>query len=118
MQRREPIPSACCEDTSLIMPHKNPISVRLPSLTLFKFKQERKCIRPGCGVVIEDMDALVTAHAEHMTPHHKRTHKGGRAPAADPRDNPEYTPTQARRIMKNRLSAARSKLRKKAATQV
>ena len=77
-----------------------------------------QCICPECAAEIEDMDALVAAHAEHMTPHHLRTHKGGRAPAADPRDNPAYTPTQARRIMKNRLSAARSKLRRKTAIQV
>ncbi len=43
--------------------------------------------------------------------------KGGRNPAEDARLNPNIDPKKAARIMANRLSAARSKLRQKATSQ-
>lgn len=66
----------------------------------------------------EELDALAAAHAHLLIPPHLRTNRGGRQPAANPRSDPAVGPVQARRILKNRLSAARSKLRKKAAAQV
>lgn len=69
---------------------------------------------PGC----EDLDALAAAHARHLTPAHLRANRGGRQPSADPRTDPAVGLLQARRILKNRLSATRSKQRKKAAAQV
>lgn len=43
----------------------------------------------------------------------QRKGKGGRAPAEDPRLDPNIDPRKARRILANRISAARSKLKQK-----
>ncbi|GFR48793.1 hypothetical protein Agub_g10741 [Astrephomene gubernaculifera] len=43
----------------------------------------------------------------------QRKGKGGRAPAEDPRLDPSIDPRKARRILANRISAARSKLKQK-----
>lgn len=43
----------------------------------------------------------------------QRKGKGGRAPAGDPRLDPRIDPRKARRILANRISAARSKLKQK-----
>lgn len=47
-----------------------------------------------------------------------RRGKGGRQPAADPRLDPNMDPKRAMRILKNRLSAARSKLKQKLLNEV
>ncbi|KAK9831303.1 hypothetical protein WJX81_000290 [Elliptochloris bilobata] len=56
---------------------------------------------------------LEVAHLAYLTPPHKRKGKGGRQPAADPRLDPNIDPKRARRILANRLSAARSKMKQK-----
>ncbi|GAB4821745.1 hypothetical protein N2152v2_008791 [Parachlorella kessleri] len=58
--------------------------------------------------------AFNVPHMTFLTPPHMRRGKGGRQPAPDPRlENPEMDPKRARRIMANRLSAAKSKLKQK-----
>jgi hypothetical protein len=52
-------------------------------------------------------------HIDYLTPAHLRKGKGGRQPAADPRLDPRIDAKKARRILANRLSAARSKLKQK-----
>lgn len=52
-------------------------------------------------------------HQQFLTPSHLRKGKGGRQPAADPRLDPKMDPKKAKRILANRLSAARSKLKQK-----
>ena len=52
-------------------------------------------------------------HMTYLTPLHLRKGKGGRQPAADPRLDPRIDPKKARRILANRLSAAKSKLKQK-----
>ncbi|KAL6767666.1 hypothetical protein ACKKBF_B36165 [Auxenochlorella protothecoides x Auxenochlorella symbiontica] len=54
-------------------------------------------------------------HMTYLTPLHLRKGKGGRQPAADPRMDPRIDPKKARRILANRLSAAKSKLKQKGA---
>lgn len=54
-------------------------------------------------------------HSEFLTPPHLRKGKGGRQPAADPRLDPRIDPKKARRILANRLSAAKSKMKQKGA---
>ena len=44
-----------------------------------------------------------------------RKGKGGRQPAGDPRLDPRIDPKKAKRILANRLSAAKSKLKQKSA---
>ena len=58
------------------------------------------------------------AHLAYLTPPHKRKGKGGRQPAADPRLDPSIDPKRARRILANRLSAARSKMKQKSHVDV
>lgn len=58
------------------------------------------------------------AHLAYLTPPHKRKGKGGRQPAADPRLDPNIDPKRARRILANRLSAARSKMKQKSHVDV
>ncbi|KAL4458716.1 hypothetical protein ABPG75_013581 [Micractinium tetrahymenae] len=53
-------------------------------------------------------------HSAFLTPVHMRKGKGGRQPASDPRLDPNIDPKRAARIMANRLSAAKSKLKQKA----
>ncbi|KAK9908303.1 hypothetical protein WJX75_005720 [Coccomyxa subellipsoidea] len=62
------------------------------------------------GEEMEDVEAI---HRAYLTPAHKRKGKGGRQPAADPRLDPSVDPKRARRILANRLSAARSKMKQK-----
>lgn len=62
------------------------------------------------------MDSLAAELEEHLMPSHLRGRRGGRLPAPDPRTNHKLSQTQAQRILKNRLSAARSKLRSKTAS--
>ncbi|CAL8469435.1 g8976 [Coccomyxa elongata] len=62
------------------------------------------------GGEMEDVEAI---HRAYLTPAHKRKGKGGRQPAADPRLDPGIDPKRARRILANRLSAARSKMKQK-----
>jgi hypothetical protein len=57
-------------------------------------------------------------HLAYLTPPHKRKGKGGRQPAADPRLDPGIDPKKARRILANRLSAARSKMKQKTHVEV
>ncbi|KAK9800764.1 hypothetical protein WJX73_009280 [Symbiochloris irregularis] len=52
-------------------------------------------------------------HKVYLTPASKRKGKGGRQPATDPRLDPAVDPKKARRILANRLSAARSKLKQR-----
>ena len=48
----------------------------------------------------------------------KRKGKGGRQPAMDPRLDPNVDPKRAKRILANRLSAARSKMKQKSHVEV
>lgn len=64
---------------------------------------------------VEDAEAI---HRAYLTPAHKRKGKGGRQPAADPRLDPAIDPKRARRILANRLSAARSKMKQKSHVEV
>lgn len=58
-------------------------------------------------------DLANVPHLGYLTPQHLRKGKGGRQPAADPRLDPRIDPKKARRILANRLSAAKSKLKQK-----
>lgn len=51
-----------------------------------------------------------------LTP--RRKGKGGRQPANDPRLDPNVDPKKARRIVANRISAAKSKLKQKSEIEV
>jgi hypothetical protein len=57
-------------------------------------------------------DLLPPADELHSALQHRRG-KGGRQPASDPRLDPKIDPKKARRILANRQSAARSKLKQK-----
>lgn len=65
---------------------------------------------------VTDLTRYAIPHSEFLTPPHLRKGKGGRQPAADPRLDPRIDPKKARRILANRLSAAKSKLKQKSAT--
>lgn len=52
-------------------------------------------------------------HAQFLTAPHMRTGRGGRKPSVDPRMDPNIDPKKAKRILANRLSAAKSTLKKK-----
>lgn len=66
---------------------------------------------------LQDLSRYVIPHAEFLTPPHLRKGKGGRQPASDPRLDPRIDPRKAKRILANRLSAAKSKLKQKSANQ-
>lgn len=53
------------------------------------------------------------AHRAFLVPPHKKRGKGGRQPASDPRLDPNIDERRAKRILANRLSAARSKMKQK-----
>ena len=73
----------------------------------------------GAAAVDAGCDADAEAvHLAYLTPAHKRKGKGGRQPAADPRLDPGIDPKRARRILANRLSAARSKMKQKSHVEV
>ncbi|KAL0052512.1 hypothetical protein WJX82_003279 [Trebouxia sp. C0006] len=57
--------------------------------------------------------ADVLAELAYLSPRNKRKGKGGRQPAMDPRLDPTVDPKKAKRILANRLSAARSKMKQK-----
>lgn len=59
----------------------------------------------------------VIPHSGFLTPPHLRKGKGGRQPALDPRMDPKIDPKKAKRILANRLSAAKSKLKQKSAAE-
>ena len=65
-----------------------------------------------------DLTRYNVPHLEYLTPPHLRKGKGGRQPAADPRLDPRIDPKKARRILANRLSAAKSKMKQKSSTEV
>ncbi len=67
---------------------------------------------------VEEMEDVEAIHRAYLTPAHKRKGKGGRQPAADPRLDPGIDPKRARRILANRLSAARSKMKQKSHVEV
>jgi len=56
-------------------------------------------------------------HSQFLTAPHLRKGKGGRQPAMDPRMDPNIDPKKARRILANRLSAAKSKMKQKSAVE-
>ena len=56
---------------------------------------------------------MEVAHRAFLVPAHKKRGKGGRQPAADPRLDPSIDARRAKRILANRLSAARSKMKQK-----
>lgn len=56
-------------------------------------------------------------HSHFLTAPHMRKGKGGRQPKIDPRMDPNIDPKKARRILANRLSAAKSKLKQKTALE-
>ena len=64
------------------------------------------------------MDSLAAELAGHLMPSHLHGRRGGRLPAPDPRTDRKLSQPEAQRILKNRLSAARSKLRSKTASGV
>ena len=61
---------------------------------------------------------IKSLHNVYLTPQHKRKGKGGRQPAGDPRLDPNMDPKRAKRILNNRLSAARSKAKQRTAQDV
>ncbi len=62
--------------------------------------------------------ADVLAELAYLSPRNKRKGKGGRQPAMDPRLDPNVDPKKAKRILANRLSAARSKMKQKSHVEV
>jgi len=64
---------------------------------------------------LTDMGKYIVPHSEFLTPPHLRKGKGGRQPAVDPRLDPRIDPKKARRILANRMSAAKSKMKQKSA---
>lgn len=62
--------------------------------------------------------ADVLAELAYLNPRNKRKGKGGRQPAMDPRLDPSVDPKKAKRILANRLSAARSKMKQKSHVEV
>ena len=62
--------------------------------------------------------ADVLAELAYLSPRNKRKGKGGRQPAMDPRLDPTVDPKKAKRILANRLSAARSKMKQKSHVEV
>ena len=62
--------------------------------------------------------ADVLAELAYLSPRSKRKGKGGRQPAMDPRLDPNVDPKKAKRILANRLSAARSKMKQKSHVEV
>ena len=62
--------------------------------------------------------ADVLAELACLSPQNKRKGKGGRQPAMDPRLDPNVDPKKAKRILANRLSAARSKMKQKSHVEV
>ena len=66
----------------------------------------------------ESLDEVALLHMQYLTPAHLRKGKGGRQPALDPRLDPSIEPRKAKRILANRLSAARSKMKQKSEVQV
>ncbi len=79
-------------------------------------------LRPTGGSLLGGGDCgeadAEAVHLAYLTPAHKRKGKGGRQPAADPRLDPGIDPKRARRILANRLSAARSKMKQKSHVEV
>lgn len=71
--------------------------------------------RSASASQLQDGSRLAVPHMTYLTPLHMRKGKGGRQPAADPRMDPRIDPKKARRILANRLSAAKSKLKQKGA---
>lgn len=71
------------------------------------------------GIWIEDFCSAAktadveVAHRAFLVPPHKKRGKGGRQPASDPRLDPNIDERRAKRILANRLSAARSKMKQK-----
>ena len=55
----------------------------------------------------------VLPHQQFLTAPHMRSGKGGRKPSIDPRLDPNVDPKKAKRILANRLSAAKSTLKRK-----
>lgn len=66
---------------------------------------------------LPDVNKLLSEIPEELIPHvvekANRRGKGGRQPAIDPRMDPNIDPKKARRILANRQSAARSKMKQK-----
>ena len=58
------------------------------------------------------------AHSHYLIPPDQRKGRGGRQPALDPRLDPSVDPKRAKRILANRLSAARSKMKQKTHMEV
>ena len=58
------------------------------------------------------------AHSQYLIPPDQRKGRGGRQPALDPRLDPSVDPKRAKRILANRLSAARSKMKQKTHMEV
>ncbi|KAI3436031.1 hypothetical protein D9Q98_002088 [Chlorella vulgaris] len=69
------------------------------------------------AVASDELERYNVPHLPFLTPPHLRKGRGGRQPAIDPRLDPSVDPKRARRIMANRLSAAKSKLRQKNSAQ-
>lgn len=72
-----------------------------------------RMVRSSSAGEIGEGSRHTVPHMTYLTPLHLRKGKGGRQPAADPRMDPRIDPKKARRILANRLSAAKSKLKQK-----
>ena len=66
--------------------------------------------RPSSASALAELDWLSMPN--------KRKGKGGRQPAMDPRLDPNVDPKRAKRILANRVSAARSKMKQKSHVEV
>lgn len=74
------------------------------------------CLRMAGVDTMSTADVL--AELAYLNPRNKRKGKGGRQPAMDPRLDPNVDPKKAKRILANRLSAARSKMKQKSHVEV
>ena len=79
-------------------------------------------LQPSCMIFVTGVHTMSTADVlaelAYLNPRNKRKGKGGRQPAMDPRLDPNVDPKKAKRILANRLSAARSKMKQKSHVEV
>ncbi len=67
----------------------------------------------GLGLGHAIATTAMLPHQQFLTAPHMRSGKGGRKPSIDPRLDPNVDPKKAKRILANRLSAAKSTLKRK-----
>ena len=94
-------------------------SMRLQyAMHAFGIKPSTKMLAAVAAAVDNMSTADVLAELACLSPQNKRKGKGGRQPAMDPRLDPNVDPKKAKRILANRLSAARSKMKQKSHVEV